>query len=238
MNAVILAAGCGSRLNPLTLQYPKPLVNINGTTIVERQIEFLNNIGVDDIYIVVGYMAEQFSFLEHRYNVKLIINPEYKSRSNFYSLYLCAKILSDTWIFEGDVFFTRNFLSCELPTSFFFVGPKRYLQGDGRFVIDQNNKVAEIIPMEWTSEPIENKQNILVPAGVSYWTRDSMKILVDAMKLAEDSGRALSFRSWDYIVIENLTNVELSAKVISERDWFEIDTLFDYKLALEFQLDK
>ena len=87
MNAIILAAGLGSRLKPLTKEVPKPLVKVNGLSLIERQIYLLKEAGICEIVIVIGYMSDKFKFLEKKYNVKLIYNNKYKEYNNIYSLY-------------------------------------------------------------------------------------------------------------------------------------------------------
>ena len=73
-NAIILAAGKSSKFAPFTYEKPKGLFCVKGEILIERQIEQLQNAGIKDIYIVVGYMKEKFFYLEQKYNIKLIIN--------------------------------------------------------------------------------------------------------------------------------------------------------------------
>ncbi|MEG1016091.1 MAG: NTP transferase domain-containing protein, partial [Bacilli bacterium] len=74
MRAILLAAGMGSRLRPLTLTTPKSLTIVNGKPLAERQIEFLREKGIDEIIIVTGYLNEKFEYLKEKYGVKLIYN--------------------------------------------------------------------------------------------------------------------------------------------------------------------
>lgn len=77
MRAIILAAGMGSRLRPLTLNTPKPLIKINNESIIERQIKFIREIGINEIIVVTGYLKEEFEFLKEKYGVKIIYNDKY-----------------------------------------------------------------------------------------------------------------------------------------------------------------
>ena len=63
MNAIILAAGMGTRLRPLTNDRPKCLVAVNGVPMVERQIQFLKEKGIDDVTLISGYKAESLAYL-------------------------------------------------------------------------------------------------------------------------------------------------------------------------------
>ena len=72
MNAIILAAGMGTRLRPLTNDRPKCLVEVNGIPMVERQIQFLKEKDIEDITLISGYKAEALDFLKEKYGVDTI----------------------------------------------------------------------------------------------------------------------------------------------------------------------
>lgn len=99
--AIILAAGKGERLQPLTLKMPKPLITVNGVRMIESIISALHQNGIREIYIVVGYMKEQFRYLAEK-DVALIENPWYESANNISSLYAARAHLSDCFIMDGD----------------------------------------------------------------------------------------------------------------------------------------
>ena len=81
-NAIILAAGLSSRFAPLSFERPKGLAVVNGERLIERQIRQLIDAGIEEIVVVLGYMKEQFEYLQSKYtNVKLIYNPDYKVRN-------------------------------------------------------------------------------------------------------------------------------------------------------------
>ena len=86
MKAIILAAGLGTRLRPMTENTPKALVKVNEKPLVEYQIEFLKERGIDDIIIVVGYLKEQFDYLKEKYGVRLVFNEKYADYNNFYQV--------------------------------------------------------------------------------------------------------------------------------------------------------
>ena len=101
--AIIMAAGMGKRLLPLTLQTPKPLIKVNGITMIESLINGFHENGIFDIYIVVGYRKEAFEFLVDKYKgVTLIENPYYKTCNNISSLYVAREYLEDVIIADGD----------------------------------------------------------------------------------------------------------------------------------------
>ncbi len=101
--AIILAAGVGRRMRPVTLDTPKPLVRVNGTRMIDTAITGLLENGIREIYIVVGYRKEQFRVLERDYpGVALIENPWYDTCNNISSLYAAREHLEDAIILDGD----------------------------------------------------------------------------------------------------------------------------------------
>ena len=108
-NAVILAAGKSNRFAPFTYEKPKGIFTVRGEILIERQIEQLIEAGIDDIYVVIGYMKEKFFYLENKYpQVKFIINNTFGSYGNIYSLYVSRKYLKNTFICCADHYFLNN----------------------------------------------------------------------------------------------------------------------------------
>ena len=101
--AVIVAAGKGERLRPVTNVIPKPLVPVNGKRMIETVIEALRQNGITEIYVVVGYMKELFTYLPDRYpGLTLIENPHYADCNNIASLYAAREHIADAIILDGD----------------------------------------------------------------------------------------------------------------------------------------
>lgn len=101
--AIIMAAGTGSRMNPITLDTPKPLVRVNGVRMIDTVIQALHDNNINEIYIVVGYLKEQFEELKTDYpNITLIENPYYDTCNNISSLYVARAYIGDTVILDGD----------------------------------------------------------------------------------------------------------------------------------------
>lgn len=107
-NAVILAAGKSTRFAPFTYEKPKGLFRVRGEILIERQIRQLKEAGIQNIYIIIGYMKEKFFYLEQSFGVKLVVNNEFGKRGNLYSLYKVKEYLGNTYICCADHYFVTN----------------------------------------------------------------------------------------------------------------------------------
>ena len=100
--AVIMAAGIGKRMQPLTFEIPKPLVKVNGTRMIDTVVDGLRTNGISEIYVVVGYLKEQFFEWGKEKGVQIIENPYYDTCNNIASLYVAREHLRDCIILDGD----------------------------------------------------------------------------------------------------------------------------------------
>ena len=103
-HAIIMAAGIGNRMQPVTLKTPKPLVRVNGTRMIDTVIGGLHANGITEIYVVTGYFKEQFACLEkENKGIKLIENPYFDVSNNISSLYAARDYIEDAIILDGDL---------------------------------------------------------------------------------------------------------------------------------------
>lgn len=107
-NAVILAAGLSSRFAPISYEKPKGVLIVRGEKLIERQIRQLQEVGITDITVVVGYKKEYFLYLEDEFDVEIVINDEFASRNNHSSLMCVRDRLANTYICSSDNYFTEN----------------------------------------------------------------------------------------------------------------------------------
>lgn len=119
--AVILAAGAGMRMIPLNMEVSKGLLEVNGEVLIERLIRQLQEVGIREIYVVVGFMKEKYEYLMDAYGVELIVNPEYALKNNLHSLYLAREHLTNAYVIPCDIWCSHNPFSREELYSWYMV---------------------------------------------------------------------------------------------------------------------
>ncbi len=217
MKAILLAAGMGTRLRPLTEKIPKSLVKVNGKPMLETQIEFLRQKGIEEIIVVTGYLKEKFEYLKEKYGVKLIHNDKYNVYNNIYTMYLVKDYLGESYVIDADVYLHNNFIDENIVDSAYFSGYKEGFKNEWILQFDENNKVENIVVGD-------DKGHIL--CGVSYWSKDDAKIIVEKLEYAINY-RDFENLYWDDIVKENIAKLDVNIKMINSNDCFEIDSLED-----------
>lgn len=107
--AIIMAAGIGERLQPVTLTVPKPLIKVNGVRMIDTIIDGLYANGINEIHIVIGYLKDKFLELKEKYpNIDFIYNPYYETCNNISSLYVARQYIDDVIILDGDQIIYNN----------------------------------------------------------------------------------------------------------------------------------
>ena len=117
--AIIMAAGLGNRMYPVTLTTPKPLVRVNGIRMIDTVIQGLHQNGIREIYVVVGYLKEKFAALVQEYpGVVLIENPYFDICNNISSLYVARDYIRNAMILDGDqIIYNSEILAPEFERS-------------------------------------------------------------------------------------------------------------------------
>ena len=101
--AIIMAAGSGIRMHPLTLTTPKPLIRVNGVRMIDSVVDGLRSQGINEIYVVVGYLKEKFhEWAKEQEGVHIVENPYFDTCNNISSLYVAREHLGDCIILDGD----------------------------------------------------------------------------------------------------------------------------------------
>lgn len=221
MRAILLAAGMGTRLRPLTLETPKSLIEINGKPLLERQVEFLKEKGINEIIVVTGYLNEKFKYLKEKYGVKLVFNDKYDIYNNIYSMYLVREYLADSYVIDADVYINRNFIVTDINKSTYFSAYKRNVKNEWKLCFDENKKVNDI-------EIINGDGFIL--CGVSYWSKNDGILIKDRIEEALKTGDFTNLY-WDDIVKNNLKDLDVRIEEINDDDIYEIDNIEELNMV-------
>ena len=209
-NAVILAAGFGMRMVPINTQSPKALLEINGETIIERTIKQLHEIGVTEIYVVVGFMKEQFEYLIDEYGVELVVNEHYAEKNNLHSLNLVADHISNTYIIPCDIWCMKNPYSRNELYSWYLVND----------LVDEESMVRVNRKMELVVTSDGQAGNMMV--GISYIAEPQATIIRDKLK-AFDINKRYEKSFWEEALIDN-DRMIVYAKIAHSSDTVEINT--------------
>lgn len=209
-NAVILAAGFGMRMVPINTEVPKALLEVNGEPLIERIIKQLHEAGIKEIYIVVGFMKEQFEYLIDDYGVELIVNNEYSSKNNLHSLSLVLEYLSNTYIVPCDIWCDRNPFHHNELYSWYMVSD----------LIDEDSSVRVNRKMELVTVPESGCGNSMI--GICYLAEEQAKVVRDRIR-AFDADEKYDGAFWEEALYEK-NRMIVPARVSHSFDVVEINT--------------
>ena len=237
--AIILAAGSGTRLSPLTDGAPKCLTLVNGTPILANALEALFSAGVRECTVVTGYMAqaveraigEGYRGLKVRY----ILNELYAQTNDMYSLLLARGALEEgALVIEGDVFFRGHLLSeadeAMGSKNYYFAGLYDGRANELRIETDAERGVLSIDVLRGGRSGPRGR-NVFFSAGFLVVQRELGVRL--SRWLSEFAGRGEVNVLFDDVLAAHIRESELFVYEISLRDWVEIDTLEDLVKAEE-----
>ena len=220
--AVFIAAGFGSRLVPITFNTPKPLVRVHGVRIIDHLIDACLRAGINEIYIVRGYLAEQFDQLLYKYPmIHFLENPVYNEANNISSSLVAKSILSNAYVFEADLLLSNPNIIKKYHYTSNFLGIKKDRSDDWRFRV----KDGIIIEQEVGGEGDDIWQMV----GISYWNdRDGRKLSEDIAKVYQSPGG--KERYWEQVPLRYCKeNYQVEIRDCSESDIVEIDTFKELK---------
>ena len=218
MRAILLAAGMGTRLRPLTLDTPKSLIEVNKKPLLERQVEFLKEKGIDEIIVLTGYLNEKFEYLKEKYGVKLVYNDKYNVYNNVYTMYLVKEYLADSYVIDADVYINKNFFIQEPKSSLYFSAYREKFFNEWEIQFNDEKYVEKI--------SVVNEGSGYILSGVSYWKKEDSRIIVAMLEKAINEG-GFDKLYWDDIVRENVDNLNLKIEMLDSSDIYEIDSLED-----------
>jgi CTP:phosphocholine cytidylyltransferase-like protein len=218
--AVFVAAGFGSRLVPITLNTPKPLIRVGGVRIIDTLLDAVKAAGIDEVHIVRGYLAEQFDQLLYKYpNIKFIDNPVYNESNNISSAYCARELLGSAYLLESDLLLRNPKLITKYQyTSNYLCTPVEHTD-DWCFFTNGTRIVRMAIGGE----------NCYQMCGISYWTKRDGAQLCEHIKQIYDSPGGKE-RYWDQVPMEYfLHDYRVEVRPCTSGDIVEIDTYRELK---------
>lgn len=219
--AVFIAAGFGSRLVPITLNTPKPLVRVKGVRMIDTLLDAVVAAGIEEIYIVRGYLGEQFDQLRYKYpNVQFIENPIYNEANNISSA-LCARhLLQNAYVLEADLVLYNPALITKYQYTSNYLGVPVKVTDDWCFETNKNRVITKLCI---------GGRDCYHMFGISYWNEsDGAKLYEDVKKVYDMPGG--KERYWDQVSLEYcLKNYKVEVRPCSFEDIIEIDSYKDLK---------
>lgn len=213
--AVILAAGFGMRMIPINREQPKPLLEVRGEVLIERMIRQLQEAGINDIYIVVGFMKEQFEYLIDKYHVRLIVNREYYRKNNLFSLRLAVDRLSNCYIIPADLWCEENPFRRHELYSWYMVSDARDSESDIR--------VSRSLELVASGREPGNRM-----VGICYLTEPECDYVQARIKALCEEGSSNLF--WESALYRS-GGLAVQARMVSDADYTELNT---YEQLREF----
>ena len=219
-SAVILAAGFGMRMVPINLETPKAFLEVKGEVLIERQIRQLNEAGITDITVVVGFMKEKFEYLIDEFGVRLVVNRDYSSKNNLFSMNLVADRLSNTYIVPCDIWCRSNPCSAHELYSWYMVRDREDPDSDVRV-----NRKRELVTLSAAGGRSSETGNAMI--GIAYLARgDAQKVSARIRQLCASHGSDGAF--WEEALYEygrgETGRMIVPARVVPDTDAVEINT--------------
>lgn len=218
-NAIIMAAGVSSRFAPLSYEVPKALTEVKGEVLIERQIKQLHESGIREIYIIVGYKAEMFEYLQDKLGVRLIKNDAYMTRNNHSSIYVAKDIIRNTYICSADNYFIDNPFEEYVDESYYAAV---YAEGETREWCMQTNTEGYI-----TCVDVGGKDAWYM-LGHAFWSEEFSKQFLCFLDAEYDLPRTKDY-FWENIFMDHLDILKMKMRKYPADYIFEFDSIYELR---------
>ncbi len=219
-NAIIMAAGTASRFAPLSYERPKALIEVKGEILIERQIRQLQEAGIKEIMIVVGYMKEQFDYLRDKFGVTIIENNDYLTRNNNASIYVAKDHIRNTYICSSDNYFSQNPFESTVEDAYYAA---IYAEGETKewcMTEDENGYINKVTV---------GGRDAWFMLGHTFWSEDFSKKFLDILERIYDLPETAGLL-WESIYMEHLDILKMQIRKYPSDLIFEFDTLDELRL--------
>ena len=218
--AIFIAAGFGSRLVPITFNTPKPLVRVHGQRIIDGLIDACLDAGINEIYIVRGYLAEQFDQLLYKYPmIRFLENPVYNEANNISSAMVARYMLSNAYVFEADLLISNPKIITKYHYTSDFLAIKKDRTDDWCFIVKDGVIVEEKV----------GGLDCWQMVGISYWNEEDGHKLSDDIKMTYEQPGGKE-RYWEQVpLVFCKKHYKVEVRECQENDIIEIDTFRELK---------
>lgn len=218
--AIFLAAGFGSRLVPITLNTPKPLVRVSGKMMIETLIDAVNEAGIPEIIIVTGYLGEQFDILKRRYsNITIIENKKYNEANNISSAYLVKDYIGGSYVMEADLVLYNKKLIRKYEYESNFLGKYVDVTDDWCLEVKNGTIVKEKI----------GGYKCYQMYGISYYSDDDGIMISKDIEMVYNSPGGKE-KYWEQVMLDVCkNNYRIHVRECYDGDIIEIDTFNELK---------
>lgn len=220
--AIFIAAGFGTRLVPITFNTPKPLVRVHGVRIIDRLIDACLQAGINEIYIVRGYLGELFDQLLYKYPmIKFLENPVYNEANNISSALVARYMLSNAYVFEADLLISNPAIIKKYHYTSDFLAIKKERSDDWCFRVKDGIIQEEKVGGEG--------DDIWQMVGISYWNEvDGHKLSQDIQDVYQSPGG--KERYWEQVpLVYRKEHYQVEVLPCVDQDIVEIDTFKELK---------
>ena len=214
--AILLAAGLGNRMLPLTETTPKPMVKVHGTPIIETLINALEAVGIPEIVIVTGHLASAFEDLKTRHpSLTFIHNPHYLTQNNISSAYLVKDRMANAYVLEADLYLSNPAILRKYEFETNYLGFHVDQTDDWRFMLDGDRIV-------WYGQGGTDCYQMI---GISYWTASAAATFAKDAEIfyATDEGKTHLWDDLPLIVAND--HYDIRVRPCQASDIVEIDSV-------------
>ena len=197
---------------------PKGLLRIRGEVLVERQMRQLIAAGVGDIFLVVGYRKEQFSYLASDPHIHIIENPDYFRYNNTSSLYRVLDVLDNTYICSADHYFTENVFEPYVYRSYYASIYGEEPTGEYYLSVDADNRITDV--------QIGGQRGWYM-MGQVYFSRGLSERFRALLKSAYETDEAVRGLLWEQFYMRHIDDLALYRRCYADNVIYEFDTLAD-----------